>query len=62
MKNQLKISVCTYNDGQFDVMIKDGETHQELVFSGNQKVDEEGLELLNKLVPACVWTSYESKE
>jgi hypothetical protein len=62
MKNHLKISVCTYNDGQFDVMIRDGDTGEELILSGNQKVDEESFELISKLAPACVWTSYESKE
>lgn len=58
VKPDLKLSVCSFMNGDFDVMIKDPETGQELTLSGHQKISDEDLDLVNKLAPACVWTNY----
>lgn len=58
MKNKIKLSVCTFENGDFDVIIIDAETHEEVTLSGNQKLNEDDSEIVNKLAPACVYTTY----
>jgi hypothetical protein len=54
----INISICTYNNGTFDVMFVNRETKEELCFSGKKKLTEEEFDLANKIAPACVWTRY----
>lgn len=54
----MKISVCPYVNGDFEVMIIDDETGYEVCLSGSQEISSEDLDILTKLAPACVWTSY----
>lgn len=55
--NSIDLSVCTYNDGKFDVMIKDDEGH-DVVLSGEQNFNDEVIEWLLEIAPACVFTRY----
>lgn len=54
----LKISVCTYQSNDFEVMLIDPETGHEVMLSGSQELSVEDFDTLNKLAPACVWSSY----
>lgn len=58
---RMKISVCTYQSGDFDVIIKD-ENDREVTLSGCQKLTDEEFELVNALAPACVFTRYTTEE
>ena len=58
MSGKISMSICTYQSGDFDVMIRDQETGHEVTLSGNQKVEDEDFELINAIAPACVWTKY----
>lgn len=58
MNPRLTISVCTFQSGDFDVMLIDEETGEQVCFSGNQKITDEQLDIVNRLAPACVWTTY----
>lgn len=54
----MKISVCTYTNGKFEVMLVGDDTGHEVMLSGSQELSQEDFDTLNKLAPACVWTSY----
>lgn len=54
----LKISVCTYTNHNFEVMLIDPETGHEVMLSGSQELSIEDFDTLDKLAPACVWSSY----
>lgn len=58
---RMKISVCTYKSGDFEVILKD-EDDNEITLSGNQKLSPEEFELVNRLAPACVFTRYVVEE
>jgi hypothetical protein len=51
------ISVCTYQSGDFEVILQDGRGN-EVMLSGNQKLTPEEFEVINELAPACVFTKY----
>ncbi len=51
-----KFSICTFNNGEFDIMILDPETLQEIIFSGKKELSEEELQMTLDIAPACVWT------
>lgn len=59
MMSDMVISICTYQSGDFEVIIKG--TGREVTLSGNQKLTDEEFELINELAPACVWTRYTRK-
>jgi hypothetical protein len=52
------MAICTFQSGDFDVMIKDKETGREIFLSGNQKITKDQLDFINDVAPACVWTDY----
>lgn len=56
----LAISVCTYQDGKFEVLLRDAETNQEVTLSGVQKLGAEDFDFVNRIAPACLWTEYKS--
>lgn len=58
---RMKISVCTYKNGDFEVILKD-ENDREVTLSGNQVLSAEEFGLVNDLAPACVFTRYEREE
>ena len=56
MSKKISMSICTYQNGDFEIMFeKDG---KEIVFEGNQKLSEEEFEIADSIAPACVWTQY----
>jgi hypothetical protein len=55
----IKISITTFNNGRFEISFKDKETNEEISFLGNQSINDEELTFINKIAPACVWTTYE---
>lgn len=53
----LGISICTFQNGAFDVMLSvDG---REIVFSGEKKISADELDFINRIAPTCVWTKYQ---
>jgi hypothetical protein len=58
MARTIKLSLCTFQNGTFDVMVKDGETDEEICFSGEKKLTDKELDMVNSIAPACVWTTY----
>jgi len=56
---KLTMSICTYNNDNFDVIFEDKETGQHLTLSGNQKLDEDEFQFANQIAPACVYTDYQ---
>ena len=59
---RMTMSVCPFNSGDFDVIIKDPDTDEEVILSGHQELSHEELEVLTKLAPACIWTKYVSED
>jgi hypothetical protein len=39
-------------------MVVDKATGEELRFSGEKKLTDQELEMVNRIAPACVWTGY----
>lgn len=58
-KQQMQISVCTYQGGDWEVIIVDKKTGEEVLFSGHGNLSDTDFEIVNRLAPACVWTTYE---
>lgn len=61
MAQEIAFSICTFNDGKFDVMVKEVSTGREIILSGERKVSDDDLELINRIAPACVWTKYKTE-
>jgi hypothetical protein len=57
MNEKYEISICTFNDGLFQVIIKD-ENLNEVTLEGKQKLNEEDFNFVNEFAPACVFTTY----
>ena len=58
----IELSICTYENGEFDVMLRDTATGEEVTLSGVKHLSPEEFELTLRIAPACVWTSYRSEE
>lgn len=58
---EMSISVCTYQGGDFDVMIKDG-VGGYVCLSGKNNLTKEEFEILDRLAPACVFTKYKTEQ
>lgn len=54
----IELSLCRYVNGEFDLFIVDKETRQEVAISGTRKFTEAEVEMLDRLMPGCVFTSY----
>ena len=57
-KNKIEISIVTYNDGKFDVMLQDPETFERITLSGEQTFNKEELEYAGRIAPPCVFSTY----
>ena len=57
--HKIRISICTFQNGSFDVMFRDVATGREITFTGQRKLNEEEFEFADEIAPACVWTEYE---
>lgn len=55
----LTMSICTFNNGTFDVIFRDKATGEEVTFSGKQEVKGKQFDFINRIAPACVWTDYQ---
>ena len=62
MTQTMKISVCPFVGGDFDVMIRDEKTGEEVTLSGKQALTDAQVKLLTRLVPSCVWTEYRTDQ
>ena len=57
-EHYLDISICAYQSGDIDVLLKD-ETGAELeITASGFNLDADDLDFINKNTPACVWTRY----
>jgi len=57
-KKRIKMSICTYQDGLFQVMIVDEATGKEIHLEGHRELTRDEFEFVNDIAPACVWTTY----
>ena len=57
-RKRLLISVCTFKNGTFDVILQDRETGEEVTLSGERQFDEKEFQFLDRVAPACVFTKY----
>ena len=55
-KPDIQLSICTYNSGAFQVMVKHGD--YDITFEGERKLSEEEFVVVNMLAPACLFTPY----
>lgn len=53
----IDMSICTFNDGLFQVIIKD-DSGYEVTLEGTQKLDSDTFNFVNEIAPACVFTRY----
>lgn len=59
-RNQgVTLSLCRFVDGTFELYIIDPATKQEVQIEGRRVFTDEESALLDRLMPACVWTTYE---
>ena len=58
----LKISVCPFQNGDFDVTLIDADTGEQVTLSGNQKLSDADFAVIEKLAPPCVYTTYQSSQ
>lgn len=54
----IKLSMCAFQNGTFDLFIIDGNTGEEICITGERKFTEVEHEFFLRLMPACVFTSY----
>jgi hypothetical protein len=57
----LEISICTYENGEFDVMLQDPASGEGIELSGFKRLSPEQSKFIDRIAPACVWTSYRSE-
>lgn len=61
MTTRMSISVCPFVGGDFDVIIRDDDTGREVTLTGQHRLMDEEFEVVNKLAPSCVFTTYVSR-
>lgn len=54
---QIKMSICLYQNGEFDVFIEDADN--KLCLTGKHKLTKDDMAFANRIAPACVMTTYE---
>lgn len=57
---RLKVSMCAFQNGEFSLYLIDADTNKEIQIEGKRTFTEEEHEFFNKLMPACVFTTYET--
>ena len=57
----VKLSMCAFQNGTFDLFIIDGNTREEICITGERKFTEVEHDFFLRLMPACVFTSYSRK-
>lgn len=56
---KLKISLCEFADGTFELYVIDDDTGDEVTISGARKFTDKEREILDRLMPSCVFTVYQ---
>jgi hypothetical protein len=56
---KLTVSLCEFQDGTFELYIIDGNTREEIQIEGRRTFTDQQREMLLRLMPPCVWTTYE---
>jgi hypothetical protein len=59
MGEKLKISLCEFQDGTFELYIIDGNTGEEVQIDGKRTFTDKQRALFERLMPPCVFTTYE---
>lgn len=59
---KLKISLCEFQDGTFELYLIDGDTREEIQIEGRRTFTEQQREMIARLMPGCVWTTYETAQ
>ncbi len=54
--DEINLSICPFQNGEFDVIIETKE--YEMTLSGTRKFDADELEFLDGVAPSCVYTRY----
>lgn len=58
-KQLIKLSLCEFQDGTFELYVIDPSTHEEVQINGRQSFTEKQRDILFRLMPPCVFTTYE---
>jgi hypothetical protein len=58
-KQRIKLSLCEFQDGTFELYIIDPATGEEVQIDGNRRFTDEQRAMFDRLMPACVFTTYE---
>jgi hypothetical protein len=58
-KQRIRLSLCEFQDGTFELYIIDPATSEEVQIDGRREFSPPQRALLERLMPPCVWTTYE---
>lgn len=58
MKQQIKLSLCEFQDGTFELYIEDVQGGGRIQLDGVSKLTPHQREVLERLMPSCVMTRY----
>lgn len=56
--SQIKLSMCSFQNGSFDLFITDAQTGEEVCITGDRTFTDEEHEFFCRLMPSCVFTTY----
>lgn len=56
---KITLSLCEFQDGTFELYIKDPSTHEEIQIEGRRVFTDAQRDMIARLMPGCVWTTYE---
>lgn len=60
--SQIDLSFCPFNNGSMDIIVINKDTGEEVTIEiDKHNLSEKQLNFLDKVAPACVWTTYERK-
>lgn len=56
---RIRVSLCEFQEGTFELYIIDPDTSEEVQISGERKFTDPQRAVLERLMPPCVWTTYQ---
>ena len=56
--SEISISICPFEGGDVDVIIKDRKSGEEICFTSTRKLSDAEFEFVNRVAPSCVFTPY----
>jgi hypothetical protein len=56
---RIRLSLCEFQDGTFELYIIDPSTREEIQIGGRRVFTDAQREMLFRLMPPCVFTTYE---